>query len=208
MKRIGVDESGKGDYFGYLVTCGVLVTDETALTLAKLKVKDSKLLSDATVLRLAPKIKKICPLEVVKVSPDAYNRLYVKFKSLNILLAWSHARVIENLLEKHTADQVTVDKFADEKILNNILFERGKKAKIIQKVRAESEIEVAAASVVARAEFLRTLHVLSHDVGYLLPKGSTHVIADGKKIIQLYGKEMLPHVAKMHFKCTKKILGT
>jgi len=206
--RIGVDESGKGDYFGYLVIAGVIVDEEKEKKLHALGVKDSKKLSDFQDIRLATQIKKICKHNIVKISPERYNQLYKKFgpKGLNKLLAWGHARVIENLLEKNNCDYVITDKFGEERFLKKALMEHGKRIKIIQRVRAESDIAVAAASVLARAEFLRTLKRISLEVGYRLPKGATHVEDVAKELVDRYTEKILPMIAKMHFKITKKIL--
>lgn len=202
--RIGVDESGKGDYFGYLVTAAVAVGEKEEKTLRKMGVRDSKKLTDATTRKLAPVIKKRCKHEIVKISPKRYNSLYKKFNSLNKLLAWTHARAIENLLAKADCDLIIIDRFADERVLRRALFERSRKIRIEQKVHAESDIAVAAASVIARYEFLRTLRVLSRTVGYSLPKGSTHVKEALKFLREKYGEEMLSEVAKLHFKITRQ----
>jgi len=206
VKWIGVDESGKGDYFGYLVVAGVLLDEEKKKKLEEMGVKDSKKLSDSAVTRLATQIRRICKHDIVKISPEKYNMLYKKFKSLNTLLAWCHARVIENLLEKNEIDFIITDKFGDERFLKNALFERGKKAKIQQKIRAESDMAVAAASVLARAEFLKTLKKLSMEVGYSLPKGATHVEEAAKELVSKHKEEVLDFVAKRHFKTTKRVL--
>ncbi len=206
MSHIGVDESGKGDYFGYLVVAAVYVDDQTERKLKDLKVKDSKLLSDPAALKLAAAIKKLCKHDIVKISPEKYNSLYKKFDNLNKILAWAHSRAIENMLSKVSPDFVVADKFADEKVLNAVLMEKGRKAKIIQTVRAESDIAVAAASVLARAEFLKTLRGLSREIGHVLPKGATHVEGAAKYIIENYGEEGLSKIAKMHFRITKRIL--
>lgn len=207
MKWIGIDEAGKGDYFGYLVVAGVLVDDEKAAKLKEIGVKDSKMLSDFAVAKLAVQVKLICKHDIVRISPEKYNSLYMKFKSLNKLLAWGHARAIENLLSKNQVDFVVTDKFADQSFLEKTLFERGKKAKIIQKIRAESDPAVAAASILARAEFLRTLKKLSLEVGHVLPKGATHVEETAKYLVQSRGEQILDSVAKRHFKTTKRVLG-
>lgn len=207
MKWIGIDEAGKGDYFGYLVVAGVILDDEKKKKLEEMGVKDSKRLSDSAVTRLATSIRHVCKYDIVRISPEKYNTLYKKFKSLNKLLAWGHARVIENLLEKNEIDFIITDKFGDEKFLKNALFERGKKMKIHQRIRAESDMAVAAASVLARSEFLKTLKSLSMDVGYSLPKGATHVEEAGKEIVKKYDEKILDFVAKRHFKTTKRILG-
>lgn len=204
IMRIGVDEAGKGDYFGYLVAAAVAVGDREEEELRKIGVRDSKKLSDAAVRKIAPMIKKACKHEIVKISPRRYNSLYKKFRSLNKLLAWAHARAIENLLAKTKCSLVITDKFADEKVLKNALFERSRKIRIEQKVRAERDIAVAAASVLARYEFLRTLRSLSRSIGYSLPKGSTHVKEALGFLREKYGEEVLTEIAKLHFKITKQ----
>ena len=207
MSHIGVDESGKGDYFGYLVVAAVYVDDTMEKKLKELKVKDSKLLIDSTALKLAKEIKKICKYDIVKISPEKYNPLYKKFNNLNTILAWAFARSIENLLSTPLKPEfIITDKFGDEKFLEDALMEKGRKVKILQMIKAESDIAVAAASVLARAEFLQTLRALSREIGYVLPKGATHVEEAAKHIIQNYGIEGLSAIAKMHFRTTKKIL--
>ena len=113
---IGVDESGKGDYFGPLIVAGVAINDELKKTFSKSGIKDSKQLSDEKILQLALQIQKQAKWSIVTINPQKYNELYSKFKNLNKLLAWGHARVIENLLEK--APECTLalsDKFAANK---------------------------------------------------------------------------------------------
>lgn len=205
MGHIGVDESGKGDYFGYLVVAAVYVDDNEKL-LKEIGVRDSKKLNDLKVNELDKRIRKICKYDIVKISPERYNILYKKFLSLNKLLAWGHARAIENLLEKVNCELVITDKFGEERFLKETLFEKGKKVKIIQRVRAEDDVAVAAASIIARAEFLKTLRQLGRDVGFVLPKGATHVADVGRQIVEKHGEDILDKVAKIHFKTTKEIL--
>ncbi|MBI4170485.1 MAG: ribonuclease HIII [Candidatus Aenigmarchaeota archaeon] len=206
MGHIGVDESGKGDYFGYLVIAAVYVDDTAEEKLRAMKVRDSKQLLDSTAQKMATQIKKICKYDVVRISPEKYNLLYKRFRSLNKLLAWGHARAIENLLKKaQNVDFVLIDKFGDDKLVKEMLFENSRKVKLIQKTKAESDIAVAAASILARAEFLRTLRQLSLLIGYKLPKGSTHVEEAAKEMIKRHGPEILDKIAKVHFKITKKL---
>ena len=205
VPHIGVDESGKGDYFGYLVVAAVYVDDKNEDLLKKMNVRDSKMITDMKIIEMDKKIRKICKYDIVKISPEKYNVIYKKFKSLNKLLAWGHARAIENMLEKVNCDLVITDKFGEERFLKDTLFEKGKKVKIIQKVRAEDDTAVAAASIIARAEFLKTLRQLGRDVGYVLPKGATHVEPAAKQLVEKHGKEILDKVAKVHFKITKRL---
>jgi len=206
MKWAGLDESGKGDYFGYLVVAGVVVDEASAARLRSVGVRDSKKMSDRAVQSAAREIRKICKYDIVKISPEKYNQLYKKFRNLNKMLAWAHARVMENIVEKYEVDHIVVDKFADESVLKSMLFDKSKKKELIQKIRGEEDIAVAAASVIARDEFLKTLHALSNEVGIILPKGATHVEATAKKILEKYDENTLSLVAKTHFKTTRKVI--
>jgi len=208
VKWIGSDEAGKGDYFGPLVTAGVLVDNTIAKSLEELGVKDSKRLSDNSVKELAGQINKMCRCSVVTIGPAKYNELYHKIRNLNRLLAWGHSRAIENILNKEECDYALADQFGDEKFLINALMERGKKIEVRQEIRAESDIGVAAASILARAEFVRRLAMLSAKYEMDFPKGvSPAVIETGKDFVKKYGKGKLNEVAKIHFKTTKLVLA-
>ncbi len=204
MRWIGSDESGKGDYFGYLVVAGVVADDELSGKLRGIGVRDSKKLSDVECQRIAKLIPKLCKTNIVKISPEKYNSLYAKYRNMNNILAWCHATVIENLLDD-SIDFVIVDKFADEKVLKAMVARKKKPKKLIQRVRAESDTAVAAASVLARAEFLRTLRALSLEVGVKLPKGATHVEPALREIMDKYDENVLNVIAKVHFKTTRKV---
>jgi ribonuclease HIII len=205
MRWIGCDESGKGDYFGYLVAAGVVADEPSARKLKDMGVKDSKQLSDAECQRLSKLIPKMCKTNIVKISPEKYNALYAKYKNMNNILAWCHATVIENLLDD-SIDFVIVDKFADEKVLKSMVEKKKKPKKLIQRVRGEEDIAVAAASIIARAEFLRTLRALSLEVGIKLPKGAAHLDEALREIRDKYDKNVLNVIAKVHFKTTKKMM--
>ena len=205
IPHIGVDESGKGDYFGYLVAAAVYVDEKNEALLKDAGVKDSKMISDGRIIELDKQIRKLCKYDIVKISPEKYNAIYKKFKSLNKMLAWAHARAIENMLQKVKCDLVITDKFGEERFLKDTLFEKGKKIKIIQKVRAEDDTAVAAASIIARAEFLKTLRQLGRLVGFVLPKGATHVEQTARQIKEKHGADILEKVAKTHFKITKRL---
>src|SRR5574344_1218137 len=154
---IGTDESGKGDFFGPLVVEGVLVTEQNKKLFINLGIKDSKKLTDEKILKLSNEIKKNAPFSIVTINNEKYNELYAKFKNLNKLLAWGHARVIENLLEKNTCEYALADKFGDESLIKSALMTKGRTIRLEQTVRAESDIAVAAASVMARAAFVQKM---------------------------------------------------
>lgn len=203
--HIGVDESGKGDFFGPLVIAACYVGPEH---LAELEgVKDSKKLTDKQALALSTRIKAVCPNSVIAIGPAKYNELYAKFKNLNTLLGWGHARAIENLLEVQPAKLVISDQFSTGgNAVKRSLYEKGKNVEFRSIVRAEADIAVAAASILARAEFLRRLEKLGEEFGVTLPKGATNVIPIGKRFVQQHGAANLPQVAKMHFKTSGQVL--
>ena len=209
---IGVDESGKGDFFGPLVVAGVVSNESLNEELLKLGVKDSKKLSDKRVLELADEIKKSCIYNIVVIKPKRYNEL-TKNLNLNRLLAWGHARVIENLLEEAEKKNLNVkkaisDRFGDESYLLNALMKMGKEIELIQRHKAEVDPAVASASILARAEFVNQLKEMSKKYGVELPKGvSPKVISTANEIVEKFGKDELLNVAKVHFKTTNLITG-
>lgn len=204
--HIGVDESGKGDFFGPLVVAACYVGPEH---LAELDgVKDSKKLTDAIATRLAVRIKAVCPHSVIAIGPAKYNELYEKFRNLNKMLAWGHARAIENVLDLRPCKLVISDQFADPAGLRRALFAKGKEVELQSIVRAESDIAVAAASILARAEFLRRLRMLGEEFEVDLPKGATApVVEAGVRFVRKHGQNALANVAKTHFKTTANVLA-
>src|SRR5256712_546528 len=173
VARIGMDESGKGDYVGPLVIGAVYVDAQTETRLVELGVRDSKLLADVRILALAAEIRAICPYSVVAIGPKHYNEVYEKIQNLNSLLAWGHARALENVLEKVSCNLAIADQFGNEAVLQNALLKRGRQIKLEQRPRAEEDVAVAAASILARAEFVRRLEQLSQQIGKTLPKGAS-----------------------------------
>jgi ribonuclease HIII len=206
-ERIGIDESGKGDYFGPLVIAGVLVTPADEPDLRLMQVRDSKRISDGRILDMAPDIRQICRHSIVAIGPQRYNELYAKIKNLNRLLAWGHARALENLLEHADCALAISDQFGDERFILNALLEKGKKIQLIQRPKAEEDLAVAAASILARAEFLLRLKRLSDEIGLSLPKGASHAVEmAARSVVRKLGRERLEGVAKLHFKTTQSVL--
>lgn len=206
QEYIGTDESGKGDFFGPLIIAGVYVNKELSEKYTKLGIKDSKKLDDKVIMKYAAEIRNTAPHSVVIIMPEKYNELYNSFKNLNKLLAWGHARAIENVLNKQTCEYAISDKFGDESLIQNALMKNGQKIKLEQRTKGESYIAVAAASVIARAEFVKRCKEIKEKYGIDFPKGaSDKVILTAKEFCQKYGKENLKSVAKMHFKTVNQI---
>jgi ribonuclease HIII len=203
---IGTDESGKGDYFGPLVIASVLADKDNLEKLAKLGVADSKTLNDGFMAKIAPEIKAVSTFAIVTINPAKYNELYKKIANLNNLLAWGHARAIENILEKKPCQNALSDKFGNESLIKNALLKNGRSINLVQRTKAESDIAVAAASILARDEFVRRLRKMSAEYGMDFPKGASGaVIARAKAFVGKYGREKLAEVAKLHFKTTNSL---
>ena len=207
--RIGSDESGKGDYFGPLVVAAFFLPEGQDEVLRELGVKDSKRTSDARCREIAAALKRGYPFHsVVTIGPTKYNELWTKLRNLNRLLAWGHARAIENILERVPAGKAVTDQFGDERFVRNALLKKGREIELVQMPRAEEDPAVAAASILARAEFLTRLHFLSRDAGFDLPKGASAMVEDAAvKLVREKGPEILGKVAKLHFKTTVRVLA-
>jgi ribonuclease HIII len=205
--HIGTDESGKGDYFGPLVVAGVFVPEEQQNVLIELGIRDSKKISDNRVRELATLLKKGYKHSLVAIGPERYNELYVKLRNLNRILAWAHSRAIENILEEVNCAIAVTDQFGDKSFVLNALMKKGKEIELIQRPKAEEDLAVAAASILARAEFLKRLYFLSQDVGMDLPKGSSSLVEEaGLRLVKLHKVQILDKIAKKHFKLTRRIL--
>ena len=236
----GSDESGKGDYFGPLVVCCAYTDERLSEEMQKLGVKDCKQMTDKAVLTAGAALRKLlgpAGYAVVKLGPAAYNRLYAKIKNINRMLAWAHGTAIEELLEKRPGcDRVVVDQFAPtETTILRALKARGKKAKVEQRHKAESDIAVAAASVIARELFIRDIQKMSEECGgetpppqemttvrgggvspaqnkevkSLIPMGSSdpRVRELAEEMVKKNGPTWLMNHCKAHFQTTDKVLA-
>ena len=222
----GSDESGKGDYFGPLVVCCAFTDEELSDEMQKLGVKDCKQMTDKAVLSVGASLRRLLGPDgyaVVKIGPAAYNRLYAKIKNINRLLAWAHGTAIEELLTKRPdCARVVVDQFAPTELtIRRALKERGKKATVEQHHKAESDIAVAAASVIARELFIRDVQKMSEEVfgpaptdpdapaRPNVPMGSSdpRVRALAEEMVRKNGPVWLMNHCKAHFQTTDKVLA-
>ena len=209
--HFGVDESGKGDFFGPLVIAGVYVDPGIARNLRDAGVVDSKRVgSDARIRHLAKTIRKSARRglhETVLIGPAKYNQLYAKFANLNALLGWGHARVIENLLAtKPECPRSLSDQFADARVIQTALLRHGRKIDIEQRPRAESDVAVAAASVLAREAFIDWLDRRGKALGRRLERGvSADVKETAKALVESHGPGILREIAKVHFRTAHEI---
>jgi ribonuclease HIII len=201
IPHIGVDESGKGDFFGPLVIAGVFADEAGVNALLSLGVKDSKTLKDKAIHTMAQKIKQVCPFQIVILSPLKYNEIYESFKNLNSLLAWGHATILEALTLKTGCKEALIDQFADERVVIQALKRKKLELNLTQRTKGESDPVVAAASILARDAFVQEMERLSGIAGVLLPKGaSAQVKTAARTLIREKGRDVLGNFAKLHFK--------
>jgi ribonuclease HIII len=208
--HFGVDESGKGDFFGPLVIAGVYVDRGIARKFLEVGVQDSKRISsDARIHALAESIRQIVGglYEVVLIGPEKYNELYRKFANLNALLGWGHARVIENLLaKKPDCPRALSDKFADVRVIEKALLQHGQTIKMEQRIKAESDPAVAAASILAREAFVNWLEKTGRSLGLRLGRGvSDAVKKTAAEIVAANGADALQQIAKVHFRTAHEL---
>jgi ribonuclease HIII len=210
LPRLGVDESGKGDFFGPLCIAGAYVNESVVKAWEDAGIRDSKnISSDRKIAELARLIRETpgCVTAVVPVGNEAYNRLYATMRSVNAILAWGHARVIENLMgQKHRMTPPPVRAISDQFAANkatvaNALMSLGREIELVQRHKAEADLAVAAASILARHEFVSRLAALEKQFGMKLPKGASGAVDEAaKEFVARHGAENLAKVAKMHFR--------
>jgi ribonuclease HIII len=202
--RIGTDESGKGDYFGPLVTAAVFLDEELETKLIQLGARDSKVSTDAVNLVLAKMIKEFLGperYEVVVLPPVEYNQTYNQMRNLNRVLAFSHATVIDRLMNRVDCRYAIADQFGDERYILEALRKLGRQVELFQTPRAERDTAVAAASILAREGFLLELEKEGRELGIELLKGAGgQVDRLAATILRLHGPEGLGQVAKLHFR--------
>ena len=217
LPRIGVDESGKGDFFGPLSIAGVYVNENVVKAWQDSGIRDSKnISSDKKIAELAERIRKTpgCVVNTVVIGNEAYNRLYAKMKSVNAILAWGHARVIENLMgQRHQMNPVPVkaisDQFASKKeVVAKALMALGREIELVQRHKAEEDLAVAAASILARDGFVKGLAKLEKEFNLELPKGASSAVDEAaKKFVAGQGADNLAKIAKVHFRTALRAQG-
>ena len=217
LPRFGVDESGKGDFFGPLCIAGVYVNEAVINAWKDAGIRDSKnISSDKKISDLAKLIRETpgCVVDSVVVGNEAYNRLYEKMKSVNTLLAWGHARVIENLMGKRyqmnpPPVKAISDQFAASKsVIEKALMKEGRGIQLVQRHKAEEDIAVAAASILARDAFVKGLAKLEKDFAMKLPKGASAAVdAAAKQFVEERGAGELQKVSKLHFRTALRAQG-
>jgi ribonuclease HIII len=212
VPHIGVDEVGKGDYFGPLVVVACFVDDKFLQDTEFLGIGDSKKISDNRIRDIYKEIKDYPYHYVSIVNPEEYNTQIKKLKNVSVLLAKQHSKVIEmglrDLANKDIeCKEVVIDQFSSKK--SRVIDELGplaKKIRFVQFHKGESDIAVACSSVIARAIFLAELDKIEKEYYFTFPKGASNVIKAGREFVKKHGVGELEKVAKISFKTTKKVI--
>ncbi len=207
--RMGCDEAGKGDFFGPLCVCCAYADSAAIEQMGKWGIKDSKKLSDISIHKLALQIKTVCQYKILVLSPLKYNELYGKIHNLNRLLAWAHMAAIKEVHEKTGCKKAVLDQFAPAPLMNSYLNSSKLDVDLVQFTKAESDIVVAAASILARDAFVTKIDDLSRQFDIKIPKGaSNQVIEAAKKIVARYSVETLREISKTHFKTYEQVINS
>ena len=210
--HMGVDESGKGDFFGPLVVASVYTDQQLTATMREMGVRDSKKISsDRKALEIARAIRDLVRdrYTIIAIGPERYNQLYAQFRNVNAMLAWAHARAIENMLEKiPDCPRAISDQFGAKSQVERALMKRGRRIELVQRHRAESDMAVAAASILARERFLLSLKQLTEKQGVTCPKGASSMVRDAAvELVRRHGPEVLLTTVKCHFRTTDAVLA-
>jgi ribonuclease HIII len=210
--HLGVDESGKGDFFGPMVIAAAYTDKAITERMRELGVRDSKkITSDKRIAEIARELRKLLGnrYTLIQIGPAKYNQLYARMGSVNTMLAWGHARAIENLLETvPDCPRAISDQFGSKEQVTRALMQKGRRIELVQQHRAESDLAVAAASILARDAFVSGLARLGEQFGVKLPKGASDLVqAAAVELIRKHAPKALLETAKCHFRTTDTILG-
>ena len=162
LSVIGTDEVGTGDYFGPVVVCATYVSKENIQKLRLMGVKDSKMLTDSQIIPLSLKIAEFIPYSIIYLDAEKLNLLSKKEYNLNFVKAYLHNKSIYSILKKHPEvkyDAILIDEFTPrEKYLEYLKNTQNVVENITTIKRGEqAHIAIAAASILARAAFLKEI---------------------------------------------------
>ena len=214
-KYMGMDEAGKGDYFGPLVIAGFIYDKSIESDLIKTGVADSKKLSDDTIRNITKQLISKYPerIKVNDISPERYNKTYHEIKlrrgNLNTLLAEGYRDLIAKSIKKENIENVVIDKFANEKFILDIIRQEAPDINAVFAENAERDLAVAAASIIARAVFVKRVKEISAKFHTIVPLGGGEPVnIFGKAFYKKYGEEALLSISKNHFKNTNYIISS
>jgi len=209
ITSIGSDEVGTGDFFGPIVVSASYVTKEDISFLESLGVKDSKKMSDETIIKIVPQIMKRIKYKSITLNNEEYNNMHSKGINMNAIKAILHNKVLYDLKnEINNYDYIIVDQFVNEKKYFEYLKNESEIIKDITfMTKAEDKnLAVACGSLISRYNFLIELDKLGEKYDMFLPKGASNLVDEfGIKFIQKFGYDEIKKIAKMNFKNIEKI---
>lgn len=208
----GLDESGKGDFFGPVVAATVIAEKTAIAAWRKAGVQDSKKIAEPQIMRLDQLIRGT-PGAVVRTcfcGMPKYNELMARPRAnLNSLLAWQHAKALTQALQEKWVPWGLLDQFSESPLVQRELTRKNeiKDFDLRMRTKAEEDPVVAAASIVARAEYVRQMHVLSREFGEKLQKGAGPLVkVQALAIIEKFGARALGNFAKLHFRTAYEVV--
>ena len=216
--EIGSDEVGVGDYFGGVAACAVLIKKDDLNKLKKIGIQDSKNLNNAQIIEIAKKLKENkIKHEISLINPEEYNILFQKYKNSHIIKTYLHNKAIGNLIKKQNIDLtsclIVMDQFANKKNYQKYLNVIKSSTKIeidIFETQGESKyLSIAAASILARYEWLNSIYELEKKINHKIYLGASNpnVLKLARFIYQKKGVDELKKYVKLHFSFTKKIVN-
>ncbi len=209
--HFGIDESGKGDFFGPLVIAGCYTDREIARSFMDAGIQDSKRITSDKAIREFSRLIRETPgvaTKVIVLVPQRYNEMYAGFDNLNRLLAWGHAAIIGDLQQiQPDCPRALSDQFANPKLIKTALTKRNVEIQLDARTKAESDLAVAAASILAREGFISWMDRASREFEVQMPRGSSdpRVKTVARELIAAHGPEVLLRVAKTHFKTAHEL---
>lgn len=208
----GLDESGKGDFFGPVIAATVIADKSAIEAWRKAGVQDSKKIAETQIIRLDKLIRETrgAAVKTCFCGMAKYNELMSRAgANLNRLLAWQHAMALEQALKQKWVPWGLLDQFTEQPLVQRELAKKNVAAfDLRMRTKAEEDPVVAAASVVARAEFVRQMHTLSKKFGAKLQKGAGPLVKEqAHEIIRKFGARALGEFAKLHFRTAYEVVS-
>lgn len=208
----GLDESGKGDFFGPVVAATVIADKAAIEAWREAGAQDSKKMAESKIIELDRLIRgtKGAVVKTCLCSMARYNELMSRPRAnLNGLLAWQHATALTQALAEKPVAWGLLDQFSEQPLVQRELKRKGvENFELRMRTKAEEDPVVAAASVVARAEYVRQMHTLSKKFGDKLQKGAGPLVkAQANQIIERFGARSLGEFAKLHFRTAYEVVA-
>ncbi len=208
----GLDESGKGDFFGPVIAATVIADRPAIDAWIKAGVKDSKKIAETQIIKLDKLIRetKGVIVRTCFCGMPKYNELMARPRAnLNSLLAWQHATALEQALLAKRVPWGLLDQFTEQPLVQRELAKKKVEGfELRMRTKAEEDPVVAAASVVARAEFVRQMHALSKKFGGKLQKGAGPLVKEqANEIMAKFGVRALGEFAKLHFRTAYEVVS-